>query len=69
MKQNPKVKGAAPYVAAQAMITRDDTVHGVIVRGVLPALKARIRPAPIWLAKASAMRLRAELAVHTNNRL
>ena len=38
-------------------------------RGVLPALKARIRPAPIWLAKASAMRLRAELAVHTNNRL
>ncbi|MEO7031418.1 MAG: lipoprotein-releasing ABC transporter permease subunit, partial [Herbaspirillum sp.] len=40
--RNPEVKGAAPYVAAQAMITRDDTVHGVIVRGVMPALEPRV---------------------------
>jgi lipoprotein-releasing system permease protein len=33
---NKEVKGAAPYVAAQAMMTRDDTVRGVLVRGVLP---------------------------------
>ena len=31
-----EVRGTAPYVAAQAMMTRDDTVRGVIIRGVLP---------------------------------
>ncbi|MBS0308950.1 MAG: ABC transporter permease, partial [Proteobacteria bacterium] len=31
-----EVKGAAPYVAGQAIVTRDDTVRGVMVRGVLP---------------------------------
>jgi lipoprotein-releasing system permease protein len=34
--QHKEVRGAAPYVSAQAMMTRDDTVRGVIVRGVLP---------------------------------
>src|SRR3569833_1801541 len=34
--QDKEVKGAAPYVAGQAMITRDDTVRGVVIRGVLP---------------------------------
>src|SRR5687767_8221333 len=34
--QNKEVKGAAPYAEAQAMVTRDDSVRGVIVRGVLP---------------------------------
>ncbi|MGH8806753.1 MAG: lipoprotein-releasing ABC transporter permease subunit [Noviherbaspirillum sp.] len=34
--QVKEVKGTAPYVAAQAMMTRDDTVRGVIIRGVLP---------------------------------
>jgi lipoprotein-releasing system permease protein len=34
--QDKEVRGAAPYVAGQAMMTRDDTVRGVIVRGVLP---------------------------------
>jgi lipoprotein-releasing system permease protein len=36
------VKGAAPYVAGQAMITRDDTVRGVVVRGVLPAEEPKV---------------------------
>lgn len=34
--QNKSVKGAAPYVNAQAMLTRDDVVRGVMVRGVIP---------------------------------
>ncbi len=34
--QDKEVRGAAPYVAGQAMMTRDDTVRGVVVRGVLP---------------------------------
>ncbi len=40
--QNPEVKGAAPYVAGQAMITRDDTVRGVVVRGVLPQEEPKV---------------------------
>jgi lipoprotein-releasing system permease protein len=30
------VKGAAPYVSSQAMLTRDDVLRGVLIRGVLP---------------------------------
>ncbi|WP_026075751.1 lipoprotein-releasing ABC transporter permease subunit [Noviherbaspirillum massiliense] len=40
--QNKEVIGAAPYVAGQAMMTRDDTVHGVIVRGVLPQEEPKV---------------------------
>jgi lipoprotein-releasing system permease protein len=34
--QDKEVKGAAPYVAGQAMMTRDGVLRGVVVRGVLP---------------------------------
>lgn len=37
-----EVKGAAPYVSAQAMITRNDTVRGVYVRGVLPEQEPKV---------------------------
>jgi len=37
-----EVKGAAPYVAGQAMITRDETVRGVVVRGVLPSEEPKV---------------------------
>ncbi|OWW22412.1 lipoprotein-releasing ABC transporter permease subunit [Noviherbaspirillum denitrificans] len=40
--QAPEVKGAAPYVAAQAMMTRDDTVRGVVIRGVLPDQEPKV---------------------------
>jgi lipoprotein-releasing system permease protein len=39
---NKEVKGAAPYVAAQAMMMRDDTVRGVMVRGVLPQQEPKV---------------------------
>jgi lipoprotein-releasing system permease protein len=39
---NKSVIGAAPYVAGQAMITRDDTVRGVLVRGVLPQEEPKV---------------------------
>ena len=35
--RNKEVRGAAPYVEAQAMVTREDTVRGIMVRGILPA--------------------------------
>jgi lipoprotein-releasing system permease protein len=39
---NKEVKGAAPYVDGQAMMTRDDTVRGVVVRGVLPSEEPKV---------------------------
>ena len=39
---NKEVKGAAPYVAAQAMMTRDETVRGVIIRGILPQEEPKV---------------------------
>ena len=38
-KQNSEVIAAAPYVNAQAMLTRDDVVRGALIRGIDPALE------------------------------
>jgi lipoprotein-releasing system permease protein len=40
--QDKEVKGAAPLVSAQAMITREDTVRGVLIRGVLPQEEPKV---------------------------
>ena len=40
--RNKEVKGAAPYVAAQAMMTHGETVRGVIIRGVLPQEEPKV---------------------------
>ncbi len=37
-----EVKGAAPYVAAQAMMTHNETVSGVIIRGILPQEEPKV---------------------------
>ena len=36
-RAHPRIAAAAPYVAGQAMIARDDLVRGVLVRGIDPA--------------------------------
>jgi lipoprotein-releasing system permease protein len=41
-RKHPQVRGAAPYVEAQAMVIRDDTVRGIIVRGILPSEEPRV---------------------------
>lgn len=41
-KRNPLVVDGAPYVSGQAMLTRDDSVRGVLVRGIDPALEPRV---------------------------
>ncbi|RKP50436.1 lipoprotein-releasing ABC transporter permease subunit [Trinickia fusca] len=41
-KQNPSVIGAAPYVDAQALLTRQDAVSGVALRGVEPSLEPQV---------------------------
>lgn len=40
--KHPGVLAAAPFVAAQAMLTRDEMVRGVVVRGIDPALERTV---------------------------
>jgi lipoprotein-releasing system permease protein len=53
------VKGAAPYVAGQAMMTREDTVRGVVVRGVLPAEEPKVSDVASQIKKGNFNDLRA----------
>ena len=41
-RRHPSVIAGAPYVAGQAMLTRDESVRGVLVRGIDPALEPRV---------------------------
>jgi lipoprotein-releasing system permease protein len=41
-RQNPQVIGAAPFIAAQALIARGDDMRGVIVRGIAPDDEATV---------------------------
>ena len=40
--QHPEVKAAAPYVQSQAMLSRDQEVRGVMVRGIIPDLEDKV---------------------------
>ena len=39
---NPNVRGAAPFIAAQALVARGDDMKGVMVRGIDPALEPEV---------------------------
>jgi lipoprotein-releasing system permease protein len=41
-RQNPQVIGAAPFVAAQALIARGDEMRGAVVRGISPNEEATV---------------------------
>ncbi len=41
-RRHPAVVGGAPYVGGQAMLTHEDSVRGVLVRGVDPALEPQV---------------------------
>ena len=43
-RQNPQVVGAAPFVAAQALIARGDEMRGAVVRGISPQDEATVTP-------------------------
>src|SRR6185503_5850249 len=40
--QDPRVKGAAPFVNAQAMLAAGQAVRGSVVRGILPEREAQV---------------------------
>ena len=54
-----EVRGTAPYVAGQAMLTHDDTVRGVIVRGVLPDQEPNVSDVASQVREGSFNDLRA----------
>ena len=41
-RRNPQVIGAAPFVAAQALLARGEDMRGAIVRGIDPALEPQV---------------------------
>jgi len=41
-RRNPQVVGAAPFIAAQALIARGDEMRGTVVRGISPADEASV---------------------------
>jgi lipoprotein-releasing system permease protein len=41
-RRNPSVTGTAPYVEAQALLTRQDAVSGVMLRGIEPSLEPQV---------------------------
>lgn len=40
--EHPEVRAAAPFVDGQAMVTRNDVVRGVMVRGILPSEEPKV---------------------------
>ncbi len=42
VRRNPAVTGAAPYINAQALLTRGESVRGVLVRGIDPAAEPAV---------------------------
>ncbi|MEP6607206.1 MAG: lipoprotein-releasing ABC transporter permease subunit [Burkholderiaceae bacterium] len=54
VRHNPAVIGVAPYINAQALLTRGDSVRGVLIRGIDPAAEpavsdvgSQVRGAPL----------------------
>jgi len=58
-KQNPAVIGAAPFIAAQALIARGSDMRGAMVRGISPAEEATVTPLAAELKDGPLARLRA----------
>ena len=59
VQRHTRVRGAAPYVDAQAMVTRDDVVRGIMVRGILPDQELRVSAVASQIVQGSLTDLRA----------
>ncbi|HEX3141144.1 MAG TPA: lipoprotein-releasing ABC transporter permease subunit [Rhizobacter sp.] len=56
-RQNPQVIGAAPFVAAQALIARGDDMRGAVVRGISPKDEASVTDLAAQLKDTTLARL------------
>ncbi|NNM81035.1 MAG: lipoprotein-releasing ABC transporter permease subunit [Burkholderiales bacterium] len=57
--QNPEVKGAAPYVLAQGMLSLDQSVQGVYIRGILPSEEPKVADIGSHMKKGSLENLKS----------
>ncbi|MBO9355835.1 lipoprotein-releasing ABC transporter permease subunit [Bordetella petrii] len=58
-QRNPEVKGAAPFVAAQAMLARGQALRGVQVRGIDPAIEGQVSDIPGQMSSGKLSDLKA----------
>lgn len=58
-RENPAVLGAAPFVAAQALVARGEEMRGAMVRGIAPAEEAMVTPLAASLKDGVLARLKA----------
>ncbi len=56
-RKNPEVVGAAPFIAAQALMARGDEMRGVIVRGIVPNEEATVTELAAQLRDTTLARL------------
>ncbi|MBA3624437.1 MAG: lipoprotein-releasing ABC transporter permease subunit [Methylibium sp.] len=56
--QHPEVRGAAPFIAAQALVARGEDMRGVVVRGIDPAEEPKVTPLAAELAETVLAELR-----------
>lgn len=56
-RENPQVVGAAPFVAAQALIARGDEMRGAVVRGIAPNEEATVTDLAAQLRDTTLARL------------
>ncbi len=42
VEKDPRIRAAAPYVSGQGMVSLNDNVQGVMVRGILPAAEQKL---------------------------
>ena len=59
VKQNAEVVGAAPFIAAQALIARGEDMKGVMVRGIDPALESQVTDLAIALKDTAFKQLKS----------
>ena len=57
VRANPQVLGAAPFIAAQALLARGEDMKGAMVRGIDPALEPDVTDLALELKKSSLARL------------
>jgi len=60
VSRHPEVSAAAPYVNGQGMLSLNDNVQGVMVRGILPEAENRLTGLAEKMKGGSLMKLRAD---------
>ncbi len=58
VRAQPEVLGAAPFIAAQALLARGEDMKGVMIRGIDPGLEAEVTDLAVDLKNSALARLR-----------